>query len=360
MNTRILQTYEDAEAYTWMGHRLFAVDGTKIHLPRHMIKEGYPLPSKESYYPQGLVSCLYQLKSQIPYDYDLNAQANERVMAIAHLSTLKPRDVVVYDRGYFSYAVLYRHVEKGIEGIFRLQTNSYQEIDDFFESEEMDKRIHILPSKKRQKEIRLEHPDILFRPLTLRLVKYIVAKTTFVIGTTLLDSDAYPTHALSAVYHERWGIEELYKISKIHMDVEDFHGQTERGVKQELFAHFGIVTLSRIFTNVLEQNIAKGNPQEERRQDANTVEKLVSPKSCRHTQRAPPFKINFKNALLTIARHVEALFVRHMTYIKETVHTVLSSLSACKQKVRPNRSYPRQSHKPIKKWRPSKVKSATA
>ncbi|MEN8260174.1 MAG: hypothetical protein ABFS02_06230, partial [Pseudomonadota bacterium] len=29
--------------------------------------------------------------------------------ALAHLNSLRPGDVVIYDRGYFSYAMLYAH-----------------------------------------------------------------------------------------------------------------------------------------------------------------------------------------------------------------------------------------------------------
>jgi hypothetical protein len=83
-----------------------------------------------------LVSCLYHLPSHLPYDFDLSPNANERLMALAHLAVLKPNDVVVYDRGYFSYEMLYRHVEQGIETVFRLATNSYPVIDAFFQSQE--------------------------------------------------------------------------------------------------------------------------------------------------------------------------------------------------------------------------------
>jgi IS4 transposase len=37
----------------------------------------------------------------------------------------------------------------------------------------------------------------------------------------------YSIEQLSAVYHARWGIEELYKVSKQLMKVEDFHAQNE-------------------------------------------------------------------------------------------------------------------------------------
>ena len=54
------------EGARWKGHRLFAVDGTKMNLPRQMVSAGYPLPNDGARYPQGLVSCLYRLDTKIP------------------------------------------------------------------------------------------------------------------------------------------------------------------------------------------------------------------------------------------------------------------------------------------------------
>ncbi len=67
LNSRIIVAYEQTpESTNWLGRRLFVVDGMKINLPRPLRHVGYALPSDKSHYPQGLVSCLYQLKSQIP------------------------------------------------------------------------------------------------------------------------------------------------------------------------------------------------------------------------------------------------------------------------------------------------------
>jgi hypothetical protein len=98
-NQKILAAYAaDASGYLWLGHRLFAVDGSKINLPRELLACGYSTPAKNAYYPQGLLSCLYQLKSQLPFDFDLAPHANERLSASPQL--LQAGDIVVYDRGY--------------------------------------------------------------------------------------------------------------------------------------------------------------------------------------------------------------------------------------------------------------------
>ncbi len=335
LNTRIIATYEQStDAYYWMGRRMFAVDGMKINLPRPLRHLGYDTPSANAHYPQGLVSCLYQLKSQIPYDFELASHLNERRMALSHLKTLGSGDVVVYDRGYFSYAMLYAHQRQGVDVIFRLARRSGKVIDAFMDSDDINAIVTIEVAPSRQQEVLAKHPDIQFMSLSLRLIKYVVDDTTYMLGTTLLDEKSYPQTAFPDLYHARWGIEELNKISKILVHVSDFHAQTERGVKQELYAHYVLLTMNRMLTNHTEAGL-------------NANSKAVSEE--RH------FKVNVKNSLITMARHMEDLFLQQISLTCKTLNTVINALGFCRQKKRPGRKYPRISKKPIGKWRPSKA-----
>ena len=335
LNSRVITAYEKTtESYRWFGRRLFAVDGMKINLPRPLLRADYALPSDNAHYPQGLVSCLYQLKSQIPTDFDLAPHKNERRMARAHLKALRPGDVVVYDRGYFSYAMLHAHKQKGVDVVFRLARHAGKVIDTFMDGSEIDAIVTIEAAPKRQKAIREEHPDIEFAPLPLRLIKYVIDGKTYTLGTTLLDGDVYRRSAFPDVYHSRWGIEELYKISKHLIAVDEFHAHTERGVKQELFAHFVLLTLNRILANRTEAGL-----------------------NANRTPRAhvPYFQVNIKNALVTMARHLEELFLRQAQFTCSILNTLTEAIGFCRQKTRPGQSYPRVSMKPTGKWRASKA-----
>lgn len=343
LNAKIINTYEvEQGGQLWKGHRLFAVDGTKLNLPRQLLNKPYTLPSDNAYYPQGLVSCLYRLKSKIPYDFDLAAHKNERTMALSHLKVLQKEDVVVYDRGYFSYAMLYYHLQAEVDVIFRLPKNSFKVIDEFFNSNTNDQIVTLEILKNRHKKIHSKYPDIIFKPLKIRLIKYHYSDTTYVLGTTLLDKEEYKTKEFCDCYHSRWGIEELYKISKILIDVEDFHAQSERGVKQEIFSHFVLITLNRIFTHQTEQGL---NSKDE----FFVNEEISNPE--------PMFKVNVKNALVVMARHLESLFLQQANLITNTVNQMIDAISFCKQKERPGRKYERSSKKPVRKWRPSKSKT---
>lgn len=335
IHKKILETvHMDPEQIAWKGHRLFAVDGTRINLPRELLKAGYPQVSHLTYYPQGLVSCVYQLKSQIPYHFDLAMHQSERLMALEHLKHLQENDCVIYDRGYFSYVLLHQHIQKNIPVVFRLGTSTYKSILAFIKGDKMEEVVTIWPSRHTRRNILKTYPDFQFSPLTLRLVKYHIHDTTYTLGTTLLDAIHYSRESLADLYHARWGIEELYKISKTLIDVEDFHGKTERGVKQELFAHFVILTLTRMFAHCSDD----------------ILQMKIESKNSR------TIKTNMKNCLLTVARNLENLFLRHRIFIKKTLCTVMQSITNCYQAVRDNRSYKRVSHKPYKKWMPQKKK----
>ena len=48
----------DGPGALWHGHRAFAVDGSKLNLPRPLVRAGYRTPGDKAHYPQGLLSCL--------------------------------------------------------------------------------------------------------------------------------------------------------------------------------------------------------------------------------------------------------------------------------------------------------------
>lgn len=342
-NQKILAAYAaDDSSYLWLGHRLFAVDGSKIHLPRELLACGYSTPANNAHYPQGLLSCLYQLKSRLPFDFDLASHANERLSALGHLQVLQAGDIVVYDRGYFSYVLLHRHIQNAIHAIFRLQENSSSAIKAFFATSQTDIEICYLPSPQTQIQIRSQYPDLEILPLKLRLLKYRIADSVFCLGTTLVDAQRYSLQEFIDVYHGRWGIEELYKVSKRIFDIEDFHARTERGVKQEIFAHFVLITLNRLFANRADIELNAG--------PASTTSTFHHPGSI-----SPVRQTNFKNCIHVLERGLEELLLLHQQ-IRGAVQRIFTAILGRHQHVRPNRSFIRQSFRPETKWRSSNEK----
>jgi len=156
-----------------------------------------------------------------------------------------------------------------------------------------------------------------------------------------------------AVYHARWGIEELYKVSKRIFMIEDFHARTERGVKQELFAHFVRITLNRLFANRADGEL---NPEDPATRSTRPPE-LATPEAGSGARRT--LKTNIKHGIHVLTRSLEELLLLH-GQMKIVVHRVFESIVRQYQRVRPGRSYPRKSMKPESKWRPTNKKKPTA
>jgi hypothetical protein len=353
INQRIIATYTQQyqdNSYRWLGHRIFAVDGSKVNLPRSLLSFGYKLPSENAYYPQGLLSCLYQLKSQMPFDFDLTSHTNERFCAQSHLQMLEKNDVVVYDRGYFSYVMLHQHLKSKIHAVFRLQKSSYIVIRDFFSSRQTDIITTIYPSSERQRELMIEYPNLEIVPLQMRLIKYQIGDDIFCLGTTLVDQNQYSnTQDFIDIYHARWGVEELYKVSKRIFLIEDFHAKSERGVKQEIFAHFALITMNRIFANQADTDLNQSN------NSTNPVVKITDHENPSLNGQMHKIKTNFKNCIHVFARSVEELLLLQ-TKMNTAVERVYNFIIGRNQKERPGRSYARKSMKPESKWRPTKKK----
>ena len=208
----------------WKGHRIFAVDGSKFTVPRELTKDGYRTANDDTHYPHAMVSALYRLSTRIPVDFDLFAHDDERRAALTHLQHGREGDVIVYDRGYFSFDMLTAHRERGLHAVFRIPGNANPTFDAFIASQETDRVFDLAPPRK------AAH----LPACPVRLVKYTVAETDYCLATSLHDSQKYTIPMLADLYHGRWSIEELYKTSKTL--IKEFHARSEQGIRQELYA----------------------------------------------------------------------------------------------------------------------------
>ena len=173
-NELIALWHQHREIPTWNGHKVFAVDGSKLNMPVGLLNYGYKI-SKDTkrHYPNGMMSCLYHLHEQIAYDFELVAHNDERACAIEHLKKLEVNDLVIFDRGYFSYLMLYLVVEHNLHAVFRIQTGNVNgKIQAFLDSERIDEIIEYSPSVAVKSETRKRGYFLEFKPITARLVKY--------------------------------------------------------------------------------------------------------------------------------------------------------------------------------------------
>jgi len=342
----------------WRGLRLYGVDGSKILLPKELLEYGFKKEGAHTYYPQGLLSSMYDLLTGLPCDYNFVNHGDERICALDHLKHTEERSLHIYDRGYFSFELLSFHSEQKKEAVFRLQTKvRIKVIDDFWDSAETDKEVLIPPTEKFTRKVKKGFKGAL-DPIRVRLIKYVIDNKVYVLLTTLLDKEKYPESALKEVYHFRWGHEEMIKLSKVITGVTDLHSKTERGVKQELFGHFLIIALLKII-----ELQAQPQKEEELKIEKPILRRLTGLKSKTPLQTNKKqigenwpdlrngIQLNQKAIFLLLGWVIEK-FLYVESVITQTVNYLVSSAKKIYSKFRGNRKYERRSRTPPSKfWR---------
>lgn len=261
INQKIVSEFESSvpkEDLLWNGLKLFAVDGSKINVPPELFDLGFNVTNKERRSAQGMASCLFHLKTRIPYDFSLDSHGNERIAAEAHLTYLNKDDCVIYDRGYFSYAMLLEHKKRGVHAVFRLSNLGVTKVIQAFiddPNSPNDVTVTLNPTLDMLRDLVKRYSKDDLPPIRLRLIRYQIEDKIFFLATTL--PDAFSIEIFPELYHARWGVEEFYKIPKAFFQIEDFHAKSPRGVRQELFAGFVLTTLTRVFTHQVEKSSLK-------------------------------------------------------------------------------------------------------
>ena len=96
------------------------------------------------------------------------------------------------------------------------------------------------------------------------------------------------------------------------MEVEDFHGQNERGVKQEWYACFTLIAMTRLFANHGKDHLNGRLPNDG--------------KSLMQT--------HFKHGLAAVAANIESLLLQQASALRETVARIVGEIVRCRHRHR--------------------------
>ena len=178
--------------------------------------------------------------------------------------------------------------------VFRIQRNSAPAFDRSGDGDRDDATVVVEPGEDAIRDLRRKHPGREFGPLRVRLVRYEAGGSEYCLATALADADRYGVADLSDLYHGRWSIEELCKISKTFIGVDEYHARSERGVRQETYVHFALIAATRSLEkegdDLLAQMRKKGKPRR---------------------------TVNFKSALALAAANLEELLLAGAAFAAE-------------------------------------------
>jgi hypothetical protein len=253
--------YDNAEYYVWFGMRLVAVDGTRLVLPNHpSVVEEFGQhsfgPKADSPRSLALASMLYDVLNQVTIDAQIAPYSeSEGDLLSKHLDKIKEGDLLLLDRGYPCFWLLFMLKARGIEFCVRLKDNWWLKVKDFAESKEKERIVTFSLPKKDRSKLK-DYPHMQDATITCRLLKIELENgETEILCTSLTDIEKYPHEVFKPLYHLRWNEEEAYKLLKSRIELEDFSGKTARAVKQDFHAKIFLLTLCAIYAHPIEERV---------------------------------------------------------------------------------------------------------
>lgn len=258
--------YQTPIVKKWHHHRLLAVDGSTLTL------EGTPefisyfgKVNEQAVKSTVRISQLYDILNKQTVDFQYSPYAiGERELATRHLaSSEEENDLILYDRGYAASWLFALHTQNKVDFCARMKCDFSAQVSDFFNSKSKDRIItmeHTGSSRRECVERGIPLDGVKVRLVKLRLP----TGETEILATSLFDSKKYPVKGFLNLYHQRWFVEEDYKIMKSRMEFENFTGKSPESVLQDIYAkivtkNFAAIVLleTELWTNAQRSEKAK-------------------------------------------------------------------------------------------------------
>lgn len=254
------------------GFRLLAVDGSRTTLPNSKeLQEtfGRAKNQTEAIVVQGRVSIIYDVLNHIVIDSVLsNLKIAERELALGHSEHWKPKDLIIYDRGYPSFDFKYQHTKKGIDYLMRVPVEYSKVVMAFVDSKKTSVIVTISPPDKHNYK---DKDYTKSATLQVRLVRVELPDGEIeILFTSLLDNQLYPASIFKELYFLRWGVETFYDQLKNKLKLENFTGYSASSVLQDFYCSIFISNLQSVIVNDLQAELDEKSAGKLYKQKVNT------------------------------------------------------------------------------------------
>ncbi len=307
--------YEHFSIERWYGFRLLATDGSTVQLPEeadliaHFGLWGHG--------PVARVSQLFDVLNEVTVEALIGPKSKgEREFAALHFYKIGSADLVLLDRGYPAFWLFSLILWHEANFCARLPIGVWDVVDQFVASGLQEQIVDLHPCHKAIKECQAR--NLPPQPFKVRLLRIELDKGQVeVLITSLLDMIQYPHSVFKDLYHNRWPIEEDYKVIKPRLQVENWSGKSVLSIYQDFHA--------KLFTKNLTAILA---------QPAQIAVKQQS-QSKKYT-----YQINFTQALSKMKDTVVLLL--QLSDISSILSRLWQAMTRTIEPIRPGRKYLRR------------------
>lgn len=249
--TLLGERFEAAHAgcVRWKKFRLLAIDGTEIKLPcwkRLAEHFGTAKNGKEKQAPQARLVMLQFPLVRIPYRYELGPKrVGEKTLASRLIEHLLPKDLLLMDRGFWSYGLFWQIQDR--EAFFGIRLFKTAKLKTLRRLGRKDRLVRYAPTGRRWRKPGLPES------IDLRVIEYqIKGFRPSAVVTNVLDPEvttredwvcltveSEPGRRLGpGLYHRRWEIETTFFELKVSQGMKtNLRSRTPEGIAYEVAGH---------------------------------------------------------------------------------------------------------------------------
>ena len=256
------------------GYRLYAVDGSDIHIPTIPDDNGtfYRANDDAKGYNLMHLNALYDLLNKRYFNAVIQDSRleNENKALIGMIENVTHDSIIIADRNYDSYNNIAHLEAKGLKYVIRIKsTTGIIKKFNLPDDKEAVFTVDILLTRRQTKEVKA-HPE-LYRylapsstfdflpkgskdtyPLKFRIIRIRISEGQYETLVTNLWDNEFSADDIKKIYKMRWGIETSFRELKYHVGLIAFHSKKKDCVIQEIFASLIMYNFSMLITeNIL-------------------------------------------------------------------------------------------------------------
>lgn len=257
----------EEEIIKWNGYLVFAVDGSKVEIPNsaeNREKYGVLSNQNESTSPaRAMISGLYDVLNKFFIDLQICSvkdseldAAEKNLLAIQRIGIMD-KILVIFDRGYPGFEILYYLEKLGFKYIIRLTKDKFNKEREQIKSNDEETALEI--TRKRLERVKERNPQLyeemkVLKEINTRFVKEVSPSGKDFYIMTNLESEISADEICKA-YFLRWKIEEAFHTLKNKMKFESVTGQSSIYVEQDFLAQIHVYNMMEDMVMSAEEEI---------------------------------------------------------------------------------------------------------
>lgn len=244
----------------WSGHRLLALDGTTLKMDNYKkLRDHFGVAANASHgrrgrsrQPQARMVMITFPQARMPWKYELcPLKRSEKTCAASLLSGLAAGDLVLMDRGFWSYGLFCQIADQ--HAFFAIRLFAGAKLPTLKRFSPNDRLARYAPTDRKWRKlglppsmdlrvIRYQVPG--FRPsaLVTNLTNRRIAPQRWV---GLATQDEAGVTLDCGVYHRRWEIETMFREMKVSQNLNKLRGRTPQSIAYEVAGHVLLYLLVR-------------------------------------------------------------------------------------------------------------------